>query len=136
MMTLMFIFVGLPAIGFVIYQVYATFRDAPRPGALGENAASTGLASSSLPQHGGSTRPVLGAGGTDPVIGWNVAVIVFGSLIGLIGLGAWLLADPTNSALRQTVAALWLIAGLLGFVVAAVGVLGASLVHVLRRVRP
>jgi hypothetical protein len=33
-MALVFVFVGLPVIGFVIYQMFATIRDAPRPGAL------------------------------------------------------------------------------------------------------
>jgi hypothetical protein len=65
-------------------------------------------------------------------IGWNVAVILVGSLIALIGVFAWLLADPGDSAPRQTVAALWLLAGILGVLIAAVGILGATLAHALR----
>jgi hypothetical protein len=68
-----------------------------------------------------------------PAFGWNVAVIVIGTLIAAGGLVAGLFADPEDSALRQTVAALWVIQGLLGLIIAAVGVLGASLVHTLRR---
>jgi hypothetical protein len=101
-MALVFVFVGLPVIGFVIYQMFATIRDAPRPGALRDNAPTVDLASSSSPQGSGSTAQVLPAAGIDPAFAWNVAVIVVGSLIGVIGLGAWLVADPTNSAFRQT----------------------------------
>jgi hypothetical protein len=130
-LALLFVFVGLPIIGFVLYQAYAAFRDAPRPGALGDHAASAASASSL--SHSAPTVEVALGTGTNPAFAWNVAVIVVGGLIAAIGLGAWLLADPTNSAFRQTVAALWLIAGLLGLVIAAIGTLGATIVHVLKR---
>jgi hypothetical protein len=128
-MALLFVFVGLPVIGFVVYQMFATIRDAPRPSTLGNNAASVDVASSNSPQRNESAAPILLVAGINPAFAWNVAVIVAGSLIGVIGLGAWLVADPTNSALRQAVAALWLIAGLLGLLIAAVGVLGATIVN-------
>jgi hypothetical protein len=54
----------------------------------------------------------------------NIFVIVVGILIAMIGLANGLFADPDNSALRQTVAALWVIQGLIGLLIAAVGVLG------------
>jgi hypothetical protein len=130
-LALLFIFIGLPVIGLVAYQVYATFRDAPRPVAVGDPAASPDVASS-LQRSAPTGESPLGSG-TNPAFAWNVAVVVVGSLIAVIGLGAWLVADPTNSAFRQTVAALWLIAGLLGFVSAAIGTLGATIVHVLRQ---
>jgi hypothetical protein len=69
----------------------------------------------------------------NPALAWNVVIIVAGIFIAVIGLGAWLIADPSNSAFRQTVAALWLIAGLLGLVITAIGVLGVSLVYTLRQ---
>ena len=54
-----------------------------------------------------------------------------GSIFALGGFVAWIGADPANSAFRQTVAALWLIAALMGLIIAAVGVLGATIVHAL-----
>jgi hypothetical protein len=69
-------------------------------------------------------------------IGWNVAVIVVGALIAVIGLINGLAADPENSALRQTVAALWVIQGLFGMLIAVVGILGATLVHGLLTCEP
>jgi hypothetical protein len=57
--------------------------------------------------------------------------IVVGSIFALGGFVAWIGADPANSAFRQTVAALWLIAALMGLIIAAVGVLGATIVHAL-----
>jgi hypothetical protein len=53
-------------------------------------------------------------------------------LIGLIGLAVALTAAPGDSAPRQTVAALWVIQGLIGLLIAAVGILGATLVHAFR----
>lgn len=57
---------------------------------------------------------------------WNLLVIIIGLLIAIVCLGAGLLADPADSALRQTVAALWVIQGILGLLIAAVGVFGAT----------
>jgi hypothetical protein len=68
---------------------------------------------------------------TSPAFGWNVAVIVAGVLIAVCAILAWAGAPIRDSAWRQTVAALWLIQGLLGLLIAAVGVLGATLVSVL-----
>ena len=50
-----------------------------------------------------------------------MAVIVVGSFIRLVGLTVDITADPTNSAMRQTVAALWMIEGILGLAIASVG---------------
>jgi hypothetical protein len=57
---------------------------------------------------------------------WNILVLAVGLLIAIIGLSYGLFADPGDSALRQTVAALWVIQGLLGLLIAAVGVFGAT----------
>jgi hypothetical protein len=67
-----------------------------------------------------------------PELGWNVAVIVAGVLIAAVGFSAQLLANPGASAPRQTVAALWLIQGLFGLLIATVGILGATIVSALR----
>jgi cation transporter-like permease len=64
--------------------------------------------------------------------GWNIVVIVIGALVALIGIFAWLFADTGDSALHQTVAALWLLAGILGILISAVGILGATLAYALR----
>jgi hypothetical protein len=58
-------------------------------------------------------------------------VIVVGVLIAVIGLINGLAANPDNNALRQTVGALWVIQGFLGLLIAAVGILGASLISAL-----
>ena len=63
--------------------------------------------------------------------GWNVAVIVVGAIITVCGILAWAVASPQNSAFQQTVAALWLIQAFIGLLIAAIGVLGATLVSVL-----
>ena len=57
---------------------------------------------------------------------------MIGSLIAVIGLINGLTVNPESSAFRQTVAALWVIQGLIGLLIAAVGTLGATLVHALR----
>jgi hypothetical protein len=69
------------------------------------------------------------ASGTNPAIVWNIVVIVVGVLIAVIGLINGLTANPDNSAFRQTVGALWVIQGLLGVLIAAVGILGAGVVY-------
>jgi hypothetical protein len=76
-----------------------------------------------------NTARAVSASATSAAFGWNVVVIVVGSVIAVIGLLVWAAADPTNSALRQTMAALWLIAALLGLLIAAAGVLGTTIVH-------
>jgi hypothetical protein len=44
-------------------------------------------------------------------------------------------ADPENSAFRQTVRALWVIQGLIGLLIAAVGILGATIESMLHKDR-
>jgi TRAP-type C4-dicarboxylate transport system permease small subunit len=66
-------------------------------------------------------------------LGWNLVTIFVGSIFAFCGFFAWFGADPANSAFRQTVAALWLIAALMGLVIAAIGVLGATIVHAIER---
>ena len=73
------------------------------------------------------------AGSTNPAFAWNVVVIVVGVLIAIIGLINGLAANPESSALRQTVGALWVIQGLLGLLIAAVGILGAGVVYAIDR---
>jgi hypothetical protein len=82
---------------------------------------------------GNRPRPVRTAPSRppSPAFGWNVAVIVVGVLIAVIGLINGLAANPDNNALRQTVGALWVIQGFLGLLIAAVGILGASLISAL-----
>jgi fumarate reductase subunit D len=75
------------------------------------------------------------AGGTNPALAWNVVVIVVGVLIALIGLINGLAANPESSALRQTVGALWVIQGLLGLLIAAVGILGATIASAIGKAR-
>jgi hypothetical protein len=58
-------------------------------------------------------------------------VIAVGALIAFIGLIVGLSADPENSALRQTVKALWVIQGLIGLLIAAVGIPGATIANML-----
>jgi hypothetical protein len=65
-------------------------------------------------------------------IGWNVVVIVVGGITALFSWAGADLSDISNSVMRQTVAALWMLCGLVGVLIAAVGVLGATLVHTLR----
>jgi hypothetical protein len=65
-------------------------------------------------------------------IGWNVVVIVVGGIVALFAWAGADISDISNSAMRQTVAALWILCGLVGLLIAAVGVLGATLVHTLR----
>jgi hypothetical protein len=136
-LVLLFIFVGLPVIGFIIYQIYVVVREASRSVAAREaemraafaDAAATANDKMSVP----TAAPPAIATKISPALIFNIITIVIGVLVAVVGFAAWIGADPTNSALRQTVAALWLIAALLGLVIAAIGVLGVSLVHTLRR---
>ena len=71
--------------------------------------------------------------GVSNAVGWNVVVIIIGSVIAAIGLLGW---GWFFASAGQTVAVLWLIVALLGLLIAAAGVLGATIVHTLeRRVR-
>ena len=63
---------------------------------------------------------------TKKAVVWNAVVIFVGAFIAVIGLVAGLSAQPGDSAPRQTVAALWMIEGLLGLLISAVGVLGVT----------
>jgi hypothetical protein len=74
-------------------------------------------------------------GKTNPAVGWNVAVIVVGVLIAFIGLTVGLTADPENSAFGQTVKALWVIQGLIGLLIAAIGILGVTIASTLQKDR-
>ena len=65
-------------------------------------------------------------------IGWNVVVIVVGGIVTLFAWAGADISDISNSVMRQTVASLWMLCGLVGLLIAAVGVLGATLVHTLR----
>jgi hypothetical protein len=65
-------------------------------------------------------------------IGWNVVVIVVGSILALFSWAGTDISDISNNVMRQTVAALWMLCGLIGLLIAAVGLLGATLVHALR----
>jgi len=65
-------------------------------------------------------------------IGWNVVVIVVGSIVTLFAWGGADISEISNSVMRQTVASLWMLCGLIGLLIAAIGVLGATLVHTLR----
>jgi hypothetical protein len=56
----------------------------------------------------------------------NAVVIFVGAFIAVIGLVAGLSAQPGDSAPRQTVAALWMIEGLLGLLISAVGIVGET----------
>ena len=65
-------------------------------------------------------------------IGSNVVVIVVGSILALFSWAGADISDISNNVMRQTVAALWMLCGLIGLLIAAVGLLGATLVHALR----
>jgi hypothetical protein len=141
--TLIFIFVGLPVIGWFVYQTYRDLRESQvetRP--LASSVPPTDDDQEELRQKDLANAAASGTGsgfGNPPgkpisaALGWNVATIVVGCFFALCGFIAWFGADPANSAFRQTVAALWLIAALMGFVIAAIGVLGATIVHAIER---
>ena len=59
--------------------------------------------------------------------------IVTGIVIAAIGLFDGSTAEPGDSAVRQTVAALWVIQGLIGLLTAAVGIAGATITNALSR---
>jgi uncharacterized membrane protein len=68
---------------------------------------------------------------TSCAFGCNVAVIVVGTTIAVYGILLWAVYLPRDNALRQILPALWLIQGLVGVLIAAIGVLGATLVSAL-----
>ena len=141
-LVLVFIFVGLPVIGFTAYQIYRTLRESPPEiRALASNIPPTddqeelrraGLAHAAARGTGSGFANPRGKP-INSAFAWNVVTIVVGSIFALGGFVAWIGADPANSAFRQTVAALWLIAALMGLVIAAIGVLGATIVHAIER---
>jgi len=114
--------IGVP---FTCWLGYLTFKEviaAQRAGeAMPARSTATSLPTPVPPPS--PSRP----GSINPVIAWNVVVIVAGVFIALIGLLSGLAANPEHSAVRQTVAALWVIQGLLGLLIAAVGILGATI---------
>lgn len=48
-------------------------------------------------------------------------MIAVGAVIALAGLGAGFFAQPIHSAVQQAVSALWLLCGLIGLVISAIG---------------
>jgi TRAP-type C4-dicarboxylate transport system permease small subunit len=68
---------------------------------------------------------------TNWAFGCNIAVIVVGTIIAVCGILLWAVHSPRDNALRQILPALWLIQGLVGLLIAAIGVLGATLVSAL-----
>ena len=112
------VIVALIGVPFICWVVYVAFKEAPID-------IATRRAREAMPARSTATSsptPVPRPGSTNPVIAWNVVVFVAGVFIALIGLWNGLAANPENSALRQTVAALWVIQGLLGLLIAAVGI--------------
>ena len=83
-------------------------------------------------------RAPPGASRIDPpspfaaAIGWNIPAIVLGLLIAVAGLSLGGFVDTSDSAIRQTVAALWMLCGLVGLLIAAVGTLGATIAHAIK----
>lgn len=122
-----YIFLALTVITLAVWPLAAWFYHSRQSRASAQwRPATDGLPTAQNPR---SAAAVTQRG--TAAIGWNAAVIVVGALIALIGLINGLAVDPVNSAFRQTVAALWVIQGILGLLIAAVGVLGATLVHAL-----
>lgn len=76
---------------------------------------------------------VSNTGRTNPAFAWNVVIIIVGVLTALIGLINGLFASPIASAFQQTVSALWVIQGLLGLLIAAIGFLGTTIARALNR---
>jgi hypothetical protein len=80
-------------------------------------------------------RPPVGDTWIGPALGWNTVVIVIGMAIAFIGLARSSTAEIGDSAFRQAVAALWAVQGILGLLIAAIGVLGATIASALFRTR-
>jgi hypothetical protein len=125
-----FALIVVPLIALFVYSVVKDNREtsarlaeqmARRPPAPVTSVAPA--TSASVPQ----------ASGTNPAVAWNIVVIVAGVFIAVIGLINGLTSNPDNSAFRQTVGALWVIQGLLGLLIAAIGILGAGVVYTISR---
>ena len=81
-----------------------------------------------------AVRPLNDLRPTAPrVLRWNVVVIIVGLAVAVVGLSAGLTASAEDNPFRQTVNALWVIQGLLGLLITAVGVLGATIASVIPR---
>jgi hypothetical protein len=93
-------------------------------------AGDLGLVSTPSERPGSPPPPKI-----NPTLAWNIALIAVGALITFVGLAAGLTADPENSAFRQTVKALWVIQGLIGLLIAAVGILGATIARTIDKDR-
>lgn len=52
----------------------------------------------------------------------GVLVIIIGAIVALGGLGAGFFAKPVYSAVQQVVSALWVLSGLAGLIIAAIGI--------------
>jgi hypothetical protein len=140
--------IGVP---FLLWVLYMTIREAPIDIAARQareaipparieavSAPRTGLPDGpplATPSQEPIVGPSPGQSNINPAVAWNVMVIVVGAVIALIGLINGLASHPENSALRQTVAALWVTQGLLGLLIAAVGILGATIASALNKAR-
>lgn len=60
-------------------------------------------------------------------------VIIVGTVVATIGLAMGIGADPGNSSPRQAVAALWIIGGLIGLGIVAIGIATVAITRVLAR---
>lgn len=65
-------------------------------------------------------------------ITWNVVAIVIGVLIAMVGGGAGFSPEFDPSAAESIVAALWIVAGVIGLLIAAVGLAGATVIHAIK----
>jgi hypothetical protein len=118
---------GAIIIGPVSYLLYMIRAERRRKAKLTVKWVERSLASPpATPSITPSSNPA------NQAIGWNVVVIVVGGIVALFAWAGADISDISNSVMRQTVAALWMLCGLVGLLIAAVGVLGASLVHTLR----
>jgi hypothetical protein len=76
----------------------------------------------STPTHSLAYSPVAATAPSDPGAVVGTIIIIAGLFIAAGGILSWLFADPTNSAVRQIVAALWLLCGLVGLIITAIGI--------------
>jgi hypothetical protein len=80
-------------------------------------------------------KPPVGESWIGHALGWNTFLIVVGILIAFIELSRGLTAEIGDNAFRQSVAALWVIQGLIGLLISAIGILGATIASALFRTR-
>jgi hypothetical protein len=94
-------------------EQYASGPDVPRSGGRDTPPTSSRPIQVSAPA-------VPTASGPGAVLG--ALIVVLGMVIAAGGVLSWLFTDPTNSAVRQIVAALWLLCGLTGSLIAVIGI--------------